>query len=284
MPGGCVAGGGTNGHDASAGDVQVQAQRRTPGAEMAARSADAEPVAEPGRESKGRPERSPASGRRNAVQGPALGRGLGACEFGLRAAPRLRRRADRGIRAWPRAAAVVMVGVLVGAWLQVGRAQTSGSEPTILEPTPGMADEHEFSFTLLVGQQLSLTFAASSTGTVPNNQQPVDGKFDPDLWRQDEEWFPHIDAEEDPGMPNGAELRPGEFKKQVFLDADTNKTTKAPEVSRHRDYSRGISGRRDSHDRVRAHARIACRARPCSQRDGRGTCHATTDPDIGVAV
>ena len=105
-----------------------------------------------------------------------------------------------------------------------------------------MADEHEFSFTLLVGQQLSLTFAASSTGTVPN-QQAVDGKFDPDLWRQDEEWFPHIDAEEDPGMPNGAELRPGEFKKQVFLNPDNNKTIAPPEVSRHRDYSRGISGR-----------------------------------------
>ena len=265
MSGGCVAGGGTYGHDASAGDVQVQAQRRAPGAEMAARSADAEPRAEPGRESKGRPERCLALGRRNAVQGPTLGRGLGACKFGGLAAPRLRRRARRGIRAWPRAAAAVMLGVLVGAWLPVGRA--SGSEPTILEPTPGMADEHEFSFTILVGQQLSLTFAASSTGTMPDNQQTVDGKFDPDLWRQDEEWFPRIDVEEDPGMPNGAELRPGEFKKELSLDASTNKTTAPPAVSAHRG-SCGIRGRRDSHDRVRAHARIACRARPAHSVTG----------------
>ena len=59
------------------------------------------------------------------------------------------------------------------------------SAPRLMEPTPGGKDRDEFSYTLAIGEAISLTFRASSKGDgTSKNVLLSTGKWDPNIWMQ----------------------------------------------------------------------------------------------------
>ena len=117
------------------------------------------------------------------------------------------------------------------AWMQGCRAQ---SAPVLLEPTPGMLQTDDFDHTIQIGEELSLSFAAESQGGITNQLLPgTTNSYDPYVWKLEGDFFPRIQVDEDPGMPNGARVMPPRFdmmdmEVETFLNPANNLTTNNP--------------------------------------------------------
>jgi len=125
----------------------------------------------------------------------------------------------------------LVVGMVV-TWARGCGAQ---SAPVILEPTPGMLRTDEFENTIQIGEKISFSFAAESQGGITNQLLPGEtNKYDPFVWKLEDDFFPRIAVDEDPGMPNGAYVTPPRFDKmdltvKTTLNPGNNITTSNPE-------------------------------------------------------
>jgi hypothetical protein len=66
---------------------------------------------------------------------------------------------------------------------QIIENTNGASAPRLVEPTPGGKGQDEFSYTLAIGETISLTFRASSKGAIRNVELST-GKYDPNVWMQ----------------------------------------------------------------------------------------------------
>jgi hypothetical protein len=100
-------------------------------------------------------------------------------------------------------------------------------KPVIIPPTPGNDLVFEFDHTIQIGEEISFTFALRTKAPIINQPlgsvPPLSQKFDPFIWRKQEDYYPQIVVDDDPGMPNAAVITPlGDMKVTTFLDPGNN--------------------------------------------------------------
>ena len=94
-------------------------------------------------------------------------------------------------------------------------------KPVIISPTPGGESDFEFDHTIQIGEEISFTFALRTKAPIENKL--LGNKYDPFIWRTQQDYHPHIVVDEDPGMPNAAFITPvGDMKVTTFLDPENN--------------------------------------------------------------
>ena len=98
-------------------------------------------------------------------------------------------------------------------------------KPVIISPTPGGESDFEFDHTIQIGEEISFTFALRTKAPIIDSLLGSDPlRYDPFIWRKQEDYHPHIVVDDDPGMPNAAVITPlGDMKVTTFLDPGNNK-------------------------------------------------------------
>jgi hypothetical protein len=99
-------------------------------------------------------------------------------------------------------------------------------KPVIIPPTPGGELVSEFfDHTIQIGEEISFTFALRTKAPIIDSLLgSVPLRYDPFIWRKQEDYYPHIVVDDDPGMPNAAVITPlGDMKVTTFLDPGNNK-------------------------------------------------------------